>query len=107
MLAQVWSDNTALAKQATVDQGGEQAFAAAARVLSEIEKADMHRAKDRSFLAASCAKVRCAQDAGQVDVRIQDRLFFWYPARHSSQGLPISRKRFWQSAGRVFHETQA
>jgi hypothetical protein len=28
MLAQVWSDNTALAKQATLDQGGELSFAA-------------------------------------------------------------------------------
>jgi len=33
------------------------------------------------------------QNAGQRDVR--KGLFFWYPARHSSQGLPISRKRFW------------
>ena len=33
MLAQVWSDNTALAKQATVHQGGNRPFAASARAL--------------------------------------------------------------------------
>jgi hypothetical protein len=58
-----------------------------------LRKADMHRTKDRCFRAASCSKVRYGRDAGEMDVRIG--FFFWYPVRHSSQGLPTSRKRFW------------
>ena len=62
--------------------------------LSQILKSGHEQAKRPQFpWPASCAKAGCAENACQRDVRIG--FSFWHPARHSNQGLPISRARFW------------